>query len=485
MEHFYTSLRNEIQAFKNHVQRCRQAFDLQTLSNTMELLTGNHHGEVDSLEKVKQLAATRNWVEQGMVKVTFNDGSSEVSGYISWFLSYIEYLKSLKETFDCKICIPLWENLYVNEDTDSLDMSMASSTFSYSGSFASLGEFKSWMTRGSAKSNELQDEIPLDSVPRIAKELFAVRRKWALLLSSDIIKEDNFSPQSMVDIQDFGAMKHFIKVLRLVPDTFHKSLITTELATQWVDLHEKKYGFIALPAKRLDDGYQNLMKPKGSTKGLRTLSPLGHHGVSRDSHFSKGAHQPLPRTPVSPSYENGGQVEGISEIRTKLRENQEELMLLLLRAERAKVLEIQFQEAKNRIQSLQDQVEQKKKDMDLLQQKAKQEAWNMVDVKRIDSKYQEMAQHVETLQGHLKLEEYHQKLLQGDWMLELEIRPSLIRQMDMIQEQCRSQEEMLKKVEKSEILDLGCIDSLNGTDSETVSLSSYSSKTAIDMSNDD
>ncbi|MGH0122891.1 UNVERIFIED_CONTAM: hypothetical protein FKN15_008816 [Acipenser sinensis] len=129
------------------------------------------------------------------------------------------------------------------------------------------------------------------------------------------------------------------------------------------------------------------------------------------------------------SWESQG--ERMGEIRAKLRDSKMELMTLAWRNKRAMTLEKKIREVSQRIQTFQVMLGEKMNEMDLLLHRAEWKAGNMEE-EMLNLKYRETAAQVQILEKHLKLEEYCQKILKGDWMRELEIWQALIHQIDMV-----------------------------------------------------
>ncbi|XP_069473499.1 uncharacterized protein [Ambystoma mexicanum] len=459
MEPLYASLRSEIQTFEEHVQSCQKTFDLQTFYNLLALLTENCTEELDSIEQLAKLAESKNWPKKDAVKLTFNEGRSDIQGYVSWFVSYVGYLRSLKEMFDTKIVFPLCENLYVNEDMETLEppnLSLNESLNSVSSSGSGLLNIKR--------------PHSMTSITETAKELFNHRRKWALLLKGGAINEKSFASDSLLDLHAFGNVAPFAKVFRLVPDVFYKSLATATLARQWVHLHERRSQSIQLLSKEVQGS---------SLSEFCTKQPRLRHHPSKGRQLSlSGSHSNASLNGDRSNDDDDGWLENLGDIRARLRERREELMFLLWRAERAEALEMQVQETIQRIGSLQHQLEDRRKALDTLQQRLEQEGK--------DSSHgpaQELLGLIDALERQLKLERFQKKILQSDWMLELEVRPSLIRQIDTVRESC-SRLEMVLKQREQEPAEESLLPS-SETDSDTLSVFSEPSRAMFNIFNKD
>nr|XP_048724444.1 uncharacterized protein LOC125644504 [Caretta caretta] len=426
---------DEIHAFEAHVQSCQKDFDLHTLYNVLLLLLpGSPTWEVQSLEQLEKLVAGRDWPGQDTVKITGSAESCDVPGYVAWLSSYLGYLNALKETFDAKVVFPLCEHLYVHDELD-VRAERQSPVGSYSRSGAGH--------RGEKRPHAVT------SIADIAKQLFAVRRKWALLLNRRVIDDRVFSPQSLCALQGFANIGPVVKVLRLVPDIFHKSLATAALGRQWLSLHGSRYSVFQLPSEPgQEKGECRTGLAPGTSEpwrnGVAICLPESANGCSS---FSGGQLHPRPRRSSSSfsSHDGGGWLGNVSAMRTKLRESREELMALLWRVERAGVLETQLHELTQSISSLQLEQQDTRHKLDNFQQRLEQADWDMPgSIPLLSSQCQATLRQLEDLGRHVELEEYHKSILQSDWLLELELRPCLIRQLDALQQHCRELEQSLQ-----------------------------------------
>lgn len=369
MEALYSALEGEISAFVRHVQQCRQGFDLRSLYHVLLLvLPQSPSGEVESWQHLQRLA--QRWP---------GSASHDVASYVGWLASYLQHLSVLKERFDTRVVVPLCENLYMHEEPAA------------------------HLTRRSLPT----------SIPLLAAQLFAHRRNWGLLLQGGPLSERVFSPQSLRDLRGFADVGPFVKVLRLVPDVFHQSLATADLAQQWVRLHRSRYSLSLPPSPSMPQ-----QPPVWGRAGLapNTLQPPPHGRTLQQP----GSHLGLPDllVPLQPLGAGGS----VGVLRARLRESREELLALLHRGERAAALRAQVRHVARRIRVLR------------LQQWG--EGTELAGPQQspgtgVGGRWRQAAL-AEELQKSLELEEYHHSILEADWLLELEVRPILIRRIDAV-----------------------------------------------------
>ncbi|GCC16971.1 hypothetical protein chiPu_0022459 [Chiloscyllium punctatum] len=409
MASFHTLLRTEIGKFEKHVRDCRDAFDLGTLSQFLTALTEPDTGSVDSVQQVRQLARQR-----GNNKLLCKGSSCDASDYASWLCTYIDYLRALKETFDDKVIIPLCEELYVNEDTGSQRVHSDSSNCSSSLS----SQTSSQQERVSESCLMGQQAMRMDSIPKIAKELFNVRRKWALLLTSDTIRTEYFTSQNITDLHRTDTPKHLNKILRLVPDIYCKCLLTADLARQWLQLHECRYGRVTLPVPVTDsNGQRTGTQSLDKGKGLAVFEEA-QGMVARKK--EKQLH-PMPKV-------SSEELDDLNNEKVRLRVGDEDLHSLVRREEHVRNLERLTQKSGFRVHELQLQLKQVKQEMELIHRRQEAEGGN-------NGRPHTNLRLIEELERKLRLEKYKYRILQGDWLLQLEIEPYVIRHMELVSQE--------------------------------------------------
>lgn len=364
MEALYSALQGEISAFVRHVRLCRQGFDLCSLYRVLLLvLPRSPSGRVESWQHL-----------QSLVQHQPGSASLDVANYVAWLASYLQHLSTLKERFDARVVVPLCENLYMHEET-------------------------------AARPTQWS---PPASIPHLAAQLFAHRRNWGLLLQGGPLSERVFSPRSLHDLRGFIGVGPFVKVLRLVPDVFHQSLATAELARQWVCLHRSRYSLSLTPSPSPSLPQQ---PPARGGAGLApsTVQPPARSRAPQEPGSPLGSPDIL--VPLRPSV-----------LQAQLQESREELVTLLHRGERAAALHAQVCHVARRIHVL------------CLQQRGKgtELHWPRQSLGSGMEGCQHQAALSEELQKSLELEEYHYSILEADWLLELEVRPILVRRIDAV-----------------------------------------------------
>ncbi|XP_021146469.1 uncharacterized protein LOC110360425 isoform X2 [Columba livia] len=380
MEVLYSALEGEIGAFVGHVKRCQQGFDLRRLYHVLLLvLPWSPSGQVESWQHLQRL-----------VQHQPSSASPDVASYVSWLASYLQHLSTLKERFDTMVVVPLCENLYVHEKPAS----------------------------------HTTQQSPLLSIPHLATQLFTCRRNWGLLLQGGALSERVFSPQSLLDLCGFAGVEPFEKVLRLVPDVFHQSLAMADLAQQWVHLHRSRYSLSLppSPSPSLSPSPLPLLSPslpqQPSAQGRAGLAP----STVQPPLCGRAPQQPssplgFPSLLIPPRPSGTGSTRLLQ---AQLRESREELLALLHRGQRAAALHAQVHHVAQRICTL--RLQKRGKGTELSQPRQRPgigtgSCWHQ-------------AVPAEELQKNLELEEYHHSILEADWLLELEVRPMLIRRID-------------------------------------------------------
>ncbi|KAM9305657.1 uncharacterized protein PAF06_014245 [Gastrophryne carolinensis] len=346
MDKLYTSLRQELHVFEEQVQKCRVKFDLQILQRALALLSEEKKFEVDKWKHIEEyVQSTSSTGEQG----------TQLRKYFSWLLSYVGYLRTMKDAFDDHVVFPLCDNLYVNDEVDAPAAPILLSPANISGT---------------------------------ARQLFHHRRNWALLLNTG----------SQGQNQHYNGTSRTLVLLHCIPDIFEESLVTANLAHNWILLHET-----------LSKTPLTVSQPQGS----EYLNASKNNEHIFDS-FKQSADK---------------------ETQSHLKDTREHMMFLLWRAGRAEVLEKQMRDAKQKVRTLQQ-------DIDDLKQLIQKNEQGTSDIQADLSK--DNHRRLEKLQRQLDLEEFHQRIVSCDWQLEMEVRPSLVRQLNSVKERCAELEASLK-----------------------------------------
>ncbi|KAG9470746.1 uncharacterized protein [Eleutherodactylus coqui] len=379
MEKLYSTLREEIKVFEEQVQKCRVNFDLPTLQRALALFSEDHKENPDSWKKInKYIQSTPTSGEQGL----------QLHRYFSWLLSYIGHLGTMKDAFDDHVVFRLCDNLYINDEAETLTIPSA---------------------------------IPLSpgNIVGTARQLFHHRRNWALLLSSGI--------------RNSHGPCHPMGLLHSIPDIFEESLVTANLARNWILLHEARH--------------------KNPPSLAPQPSPLDHEFQVRRPRKFLGSTESAAN----------------AETQAELKDVREHLMFLLWKAGRANALEQQVKDAKQKVQSLQQ-------DINDLQQLIQRDGEETSDISL------ENQRQLGKLQRQLDLEIFNQRIVSCDWQLELEVRPALIRQIDMVRERCAQLEASLNaQKEPHEASALESVGGISDGEWENSSVFSHSSAHSSDV----
>ncbi|KAM9447786.1 uncharacterized protein ACWYII_013179 isoform 1-T2 [Salvelinus alpinus] len=389
MDNLYTCLKTEIASFQDHVQQCKHSFNMDALHPVLSALTTKQQDEINTLEQLRVLLS-----EVQEEPAVSGYSGSEIKRCITWLLSFVEYLGAMKETFDEKVVVPLCENLYVIEEDESTAAS-SDQTVPF--------------------TSDPQSPPPT-SVTKVANELLVLRRRWALMLVPGLIKAENFSLLTNTDGSE-RFTERFAKVQWLVPDILYMSSRAAQLAYQWVDLHQCGHRGRKVGASGLE---------------VPETAPRRSTGQRRESSDEQG---------ILVAVERRG--EGTAgEAQARLMESRMELMASAGKEHRVLSLEVRLEKATYRIQDLQAKLRQERL---MVESAAQQEASDVEERKTEELVLNPSLQ----LERRLRMERYHRKILLGDLLMELKIRPVLIRYTDMLRDRRKQQEETLRAMEGS------------------------------------
>ncbi|XP_018091166.1 uncharacterized protein LOC108701274 [Xenopus laevis] len=383
MERLYASLREELRAFEEQVHKCRVNFDLQTLQRALTLLLESHGTELDSWKHVEEVV---------QANALSGEQWQQLWGYLKWLLSYVNYLRAMKDAFDDHVVFPLCDNLYVNDEGDS--------------------------------SSVPDQEVAISpaNITTTARQLFHHRRSWALLLNAGRTGQ----------AQHIRGASHS-SILHQIPNIFEESLVTANVAHQWILLHEAQ----------------------GKT-------PQASQRARRIFQTATTLRQELWEA-SDPS------LKGDPDAEKQMKAMREQMMFLMWRSGRADTLECQVKDVRQKVRNLRQEIDE-------VQQLMRKEGQGTNETQTSTSP--ENQRRLEKLNRQLNLKQFQQGILNSDWQLELEVRPCLLRQIDTVQERSSELESRLSSSKESLDESLGTsVGALSDSEWENNSVFSHSLST--------
>ena len=213
--------------------------------------------EVSSLAHVREIVDEfKNPQRRGIEK----DEETHVTKYFETFFEDIYYLKSLKHYFDKKVYVCLYEYFYDPED-DTLDPRAVLDrekrgrvTFDVepdSGNSSLPGSDEDGTSKLASARDESPPEVELEfyfekltdkeKLSVAVRKMFEINDRWDALFEETDIDPALFDPDSRHEILQFTNYDQFENVLRLVPDLFVKAYKSVELAKLWWTQANKIY----------------------------------------------------------------------------------------------------------------------------------------------------------------------------------------------------------------------------------------------------
>ena len=248
-------------------------------------------------------------------------------------------------------------------------------------------------------------------VEEVAKTLEYVSKRWRYLVEAEAeVDPEAFSYESAGHVQKFYTQAPaLVSFLRLLPDIMIKCKKCGMIAKKWIDLDNSK-------VKDL------------STK-LNTIKNI-HRSIS--SKLSEVADVILKQE-------------------EELQRKNEELHRLLLKEERPKELAISVCQIDDNISMIKTAIKDTQSSKNTLEQrilKMGRQSGHALERLRLD--YEENRLTLYALQKQLAMYEYQKGVLEGDLEVELEVRPSIVRFTNDVQERCETLESTIeeKRLEK-------------------------------------
>ena len=434
----------QLEVFENKVEKCSENFSVEALYHNLLALQGRGYctKDINTIGGIRRLI-TADHFEDGRREI----GRDRVMIFFVWLLEFIDYMRTLQQTFQKRIVEPLWR--FFLQDADLSAFGSRSSTEQYlnggvtqqtrraveyrenvtssratssqttslnsgESSFHNFRNDNSNRTSLSLLQKEFEDiKILYDNseVEEVAKTLEYVSKRWRYLVEAEAeVDPEAFSYESAGHVQRFYTQAPaLVSFIRLLPDIMIKCKKCGMIAKKWIDLDNSK-------VKDL------------STK-LNTIKNI-HRSIS--SKLSEVADVILKQE-------------------EELQRKNEELHRLLLKEERPKELAISVCQIDDNISMINTAIKDTQSSKNTLEHrilKMGQQSGHAFERLRLD--YEENILTLYALQKQLAMYEYHKGVLEGDLEVELEVRPSIVRFTNDVQERCEMLESTIeeKRLEK-------------------------------------
>ena len=226
-----------------------------------------------------------------------------------------------------------------------------------------------------------------------------VLTRWAELLTQGEPDPTNFEPESEQDLLLVRTAFHTQPILRLLPDTFAKFYKCLELSKQWWVLAHDVYPDLPFQRHPLEEPEKSLVNGKSPSVESENL----------DQEEADLTDQVVLQTK-----------EAIREINDEIEAVQEELEALSKREEKFSILVETYEKVGRDIETRSRERQRLYALKDRLEQSGQKNAINKEELLRAEAE-------IKQLDGMLKLLEFQHSLLLQDYLIHMEIRPSIIR----------------------------------------------------------
>ncbi|XP_070565418.1 golgin subfamily A member 6-like protein 26 [Ptychodera flava] len=426
-----TLMRRQFAEFRGKLESGSKNFSKETLHYWLKTLTDKQEISYQNkfITSIGHLRKLVNWVT-GRYKNAKKrkEEDKELLAYFEWFFGYIDYLRELRKSFEYRIYNPLFDYFLDDEadcrksdDDDDEDLagdgkvtpdnqspdsglgneSMLENAFKQ----PSVSQVLVQLSREFSDINFKLDNKDLN---KTAKELHTLVKKWRGIIDSDReIDAHNYSKESLEEVAPYSNIGHFRQFLRLVPDVLFKAGRALGLAEHWMDLDDQRMQQVDKQLQLVEE-----IQTRLELRVIDVLSKLQRHQV---------------------------------EFNLK----SDELQMLLQREDRSNELNVKMTFIQADIDSLSDKLRDayKTKD-DIISElrnlkQAKKE--HTEEYRDCTDKYDDNERHIKNLESRVQLEEYKYRLVEEDMFVELEVKPSIVRYTNQVEDQCERLEQYLKE----------------------------------------
>ena len=416
----------QVDAFEEKVLLSSSNYNVDTMRTMMETLTkrSQPNAHVDSI------ASLRRAVEQDEKN---HNPSDTCLKYFHWFFQYLDYLRELNSNFVERIFNPLFKYFYEGGFFGDHRRGSTSSLSKFSGHF-SLDTPSSSQTWDSNNSEELDDDAiclarqrmqsktalmllskefadikmlyDTSEVEKLASRLSFVKEQLDYLLDmEDSIDPDLFSQDSERFVQDLDNDESLGHLIRLVPDILCKFQKAAWLARCWLQLDDTR-------TKDLNLKLQKILALEDRL--TRRLSLLENRIRTHESELEKGLG---------------------------------DLQHLLKREERSSDLNMNVLDLDGRLGHLHKQLELLRKDRDRLTDQVivaiKEKNRKKYDSLKVLFQANRLQRYM--VERQISTLEYQRSVSEGDYKVEVGLKPTLIHHTNSLQDECEQLENVLSK----------------------------------------
>ena len=377
-----------------------------------------------SLGQLKDIVSNfKNERRKGIQK----EEEKHLVNYFETFFDDLRYMKDLKVHFDEKIYCCLYDYFYdpMDDINGAFDLDLTgqkaliilederdSGHSSMPGSDEDQRNNKTRRVTFNSPDDEKEPGVRLDRMSEKEKlsyavrELYHVNQNWDRVLTEKELDSDWFEVDSHYELLEFTRYESFENVLRLVPDVFVKAFKSAELAKLWWTQANKIYPQVPHTSTR-NAGRDFNSKVDMLERNIRELAL----DIAEDDRLFNIA--------------------------------KKDLKLLKDRENRYNVLSASCE----KVEELMNETNAAYKDLYHVRDRVKLDLGNLTQgsakYNSMEKKLYDYDHRLIQTNGKLKLLKYHFGILQGDFNLELEVRPNIIRFVADVQNRVRELEDTL------------------------------------------
>ena len=258
----HDNLHRQISAFQRLLQHAMSKFSKEKLCQMLKVVARglpdlndlprvSHRN--DDVTEITCLSELRGLVEKLKTSKRKGIQKEEVNHILHYFEVFFEdltYLKGLKQYFDEKIYMCLYDYFYdPTEDVEIQTPRVTKVKFADDpdSGHSSMEISDDDLQKGIADEHNFQALSDKEKLSYCVKQLFVVNDNWNQLFGEGPLDHTVFDADSYHELVHFDDFTRFEPILRLIPDIFVKSYKSVELAKLWWTQANKVY--TVLPGK--------------------------------------------------------------------------------------------------------------------------------------------------------------------------------------------------------------------------------------------
>ncbi|XP_077864616.1 uncharacterized protein LOC100377020 [Saccoglossus kowalevskii] len=418
-------MKRQLAEFQEKSESGASNFSKDTLHYWLKLLTEKPEVSYQNkfINSLSQLRKLVEWITSRYKnsKKRDRDGKDfEMIRYFEWFFGYIQYLRELYQEFHNRIYEPLFDYFYDDEDdvrdddddgkvtpgNGSRDSGIGNETGRLDSAFLQPSVTKV-LVELSREFSDIDFKLDNKDLHNTARKLYELIKHWRQLIENDSdIDPKLYGKESLEEVAEYTNIGNFRQFLRLIPDVLLKTKKAVSLAEHWMEIDEKKL-------KEIDTqlGMVEEIQTRMELRVIEVLRKIQQH-------------------------------EGEFNVKS------DELQMLLMREDRSNELNVKLSFIQGDINILQKRLDKAcdegREIIDKIEELKRTKQEDSDEYGDYTNRYDDNKRYTFELVKSIEMEEYKYRLVEEDMFVELEVKPSMVRYTNQVEEDCERIEKWLE-----------------------------------------